>query len=483
MSPSISVASDKDGHRGFDMEGIPDAAPSRSTFKSVVLVLTCTFAMIVNLGILAHAFPPSRARSIAFSTFAAGAPVGAAFGMALGGVLTEVTRVIFTHKIPSCRQSWRSPFYLETGFTVLCLIGGIISFDPDVPSQEKDRRVDWPGAILITAGLVLIIFVLGQGEVAPQGWKTPYIIALLIVGVILVVTFIFWQLHLEKLQAKREEQHRSCKQYTDLVQLSSPRTNARSWLSPPPLMKVSLWTRARGRFAAMMLIAFLEWCAFLSWGFWAQLYYQNYRGYSPLLTVIRVLPMFVSGVLCNIFVAAVVAYVPVVFLLAIGTLGTSMACLLFAIINPDATYWAYGFPSAVITVFGADFVFASGTLFIAKVAEPHEQSLAGALFQTMTQIGTSLGVTVTTVIFDRVTQQKSRGDPALIASPPLASYQAAQWGSFAFGVLSMLLSILFFYGVGIVGHTKGPIIETESEYKHEQEETVVSSRDQEKSDD
>ncbi|KAG5720143.1 hypothetical protein E4T56_gene555, partial [Termitomyces sp. T112] len=112
--------------------------------------------------------------------------------------------------------------------------------------------------------------------------------------------------------------------------------------------------------------------------------------------------MFVSGVLCNIFVASVVAYVPIVVLLTVGTLGTSLACLLFAIINPNATYWAYGFPSAVITVFGADFVFASGTLFIAKVAEPHEQSLAGALFQTMTQLGTSLGVTVTTVIFNRV---------------------------------------------------------------------------------
>ncbi|KNZ77844.1 hypothetical protein J132_03353 [Termitomyces sp. J132] len=551
------------------MESVHDTRPSRSTFKSVVLVLTCTFAMVVNsanntsvsislstvgrdlhiaetqlqwlvsayplssgclllvcgrladlygrkkifivgsvllsaftlgcsfardsltldilrgfqgigaaatipasLGILAHAFPPSRARSIAFSTFAAGAPVGAAFGMALGGVLTEVTQ-----------KSWRSPFFLETGLTVLCLIGGIISFDPDLPSQEKDRRVDWPGAFMITAGLVLIVFVLGQGEIAPHGWKTPYIIALLIVGVFLVVVFIFWQAHLEKLQVQREAHKKSYDENAHMAHSSAPQTTSRLWLSPPPLMKASLWTRAKGRFAAMMLIAFLEWCAFLAWGFWAQLYYQDYCGYSPLLTVIRVLPMFVSGVLCNIFVASVVAYVPIVVLLTVGTLGTSLACLLFAIINPNATYWAYGFPSAVITVFGADFVFASGTLFIAKVAEPHEQSLAGALFQTMTQLGTSLGVTVTTVIFNRVTQQNSRGDPAIIASPPLASYQAAQWGSFAFGVLSISISIFFFYGVGIVGHNKGPMIENELDHEHEQgNETAVPSRDQEKND-
>jgi len=35
---------------------------------------------------------------------------------------------------------------------------------------------------------------------------------------------------------------------------------------------------------------------------------------------------------------------------------------------------------------GADFVFSAGTLFIAKFALPHEQSVAGALFNTMTQV-------------------------------------------------------------------------------------------------
>ncbi|KAG6837022.1 hypothetical protein H0H93_016229 [Arthromyces matolae] len=493
MPSSPSVASDKNGNEELDVKPVdsPPTPPPRSTFKSVVLVLTCTFAMIVSsanntsvsislstigrsfnieevqlqwlvsayplssvdsmtldilrgfqgigaaatipasLGILAHAFPPSRARSIAFATFAAGAPVGAAFGMALGGVLTQETA-----------KSWRSPFFLETGLTALCLIGGLFSFDPDMPSQEQDRRVDWPGALLITAGLVLIIFVLGQGEIAPQGWRTPYIIALLVVGVLLVAAFIYWQAHLEKLQEQRNEQLRNNLGHVDVAQLAG----SRSWLSPPPLMKVSLWKRAKGRFAAMMCIAFLEWCSFLAWGFWAQLYYQNYRGYSPILTVVRVLPMFVSGILCNVFVAAVVGRVPIVYLLvlttrirlAAGTMGTSIACLLMAVIEPDVTYWAFGFPAAVLTVFGADFVFASGTLFIAKVAEPHEQSLAGALFQTMTQIGTSLGVTVTTVIFNRVTQQKANGDPEILASPPLASYQAAQFGALAFGVIGLM---------------------------------------------
>jgi hypothetical protein len=65
---------------------------------------------------------------------------------------------------------------------------------------------------------------------------------------------------------------------------------------------------------------------------------------------------------------------------------TAFGSLFFALVKDGQSYWAYGFPSAVIIVFGADFVFSSGTLFIAKCALPHEQSVAGALFTVMTQV-------------------------------------------------------------------------------------------------
>ena len=69
-----------------------------------------------------------------------------------------------------------------------------------------------------------------------------------------------------------------------------------------------------------------------------------------------------------------------------GAAGTTTACLLFAIINPSTTFWGYGFVAICISVMGPDFVFSAGTLFIAKFALPHEQSMFGALFNTMTQV-------------------------------------------------------------------------------------------------
>src|ERR1700761_9247298 len=83
--------------------------------------------------------------------------------------------------------------------------------------------------------------------------------------------------------------------------------------------------------------------------------------------------------------------------IALGLFATSAATLIFALIDPNAPYWQSGFPSAVISVFGADFTFACGTLFIAKIALPSEQSAAAAIYQTIVSFGISVGLSITTV--------------------------------------------------------------------------------------
>ncbi|KAH8102358.1 MFS general substrate transporter [Phellopilus nigrolimitatus] len=385
------------------------------------------------LGILADAFPPSHARSVAFATFSAGAPVGGAIGMQIGGILTQWAPT-----------TWRAPFFLMAGIAVLVLIGGVFFVDADRPSQEKDKRVDWLGAALVTTALVLITFVLGEGEFAPQRWGTPYIIALLVIGVLTLVAFIAWQWYLES-------------------DMSGTRV--------PPLMKLSMWSRAHGKFAAVQCIAFLEWASFMSWFFWAQLYYQDYQGLEPVLTSIRMLPMFVVGVCCNVLVAAVVGRLPVVVLVVGGTLLTGVAGLLFAVINPAAPYWAFGFPAAICSVFGADFVFACGTIFVAKVSAPHEQSLAGGLFQTLTQLGTALGLAATTIVHDTVLRSEA-GDSG--RDVQLDGYRAAQWTNLGFGAFASILALVFLRGVGPVGQRRTPKVEYNDPEKGK--ETAVQSQ-------
>ncbi|KDQ24021.1 hypothetical protein PLEOSDRAFT_1068013 [Pleurotus ostreatus PC15] len=400
-----------------------------------------------SLGILAHAFPPGTLRSIAFATFAAGAPLGAFTGMALGAVMTQLSA-----------PTWRSNFFLSTGLTVLYTALGWYAIDDDEPSSSaQHRRVDWLGAFLVTAGLVLVVFVLSDGEVAPRQWATAYIIALLIIGCLFLGVFMAWQHFLEAHQLKHQLHARD-------------RTQDRLGPYPPPLIPPALWTRSAYRLTAVMLVALLTWASFLGWNFWTQLYYQQYEGLSPVGGMLRMFPMFVTGIICNIIVVMIVARVPVVYILASGTLITACASIFFALIpsrTTSTTYWAYGFPSAIFSVFGADFVFAAGTIFVARVVKPEEQSLAGGLFQTMTQLGTALGVTVTTIVFNRVVAQDARRlglDPASNSpqggvpdhsEPMLAGYRAAQWTAFAFGAVATLVTVATMSGVGIVGDRKG----------------------------
>ncbi|KAK7040368.1 hypothetical protein VNI00_009838 [Paramarasmius palmivorus] len=392
------------------------------------------------IGILAHSFPPGQMRAFAFATFGAGAPIGSAFGWAVGGVLTQLTD-----------QKWRSIFYFNAALIFVTLVIGVLAFDRDLPSTEPDRRVDWIGAGLVTVGLVLVVFVLGQGEIAPQRWKTPYIIGLLIVGIIFLALFLLWQGYLEAVRSANSNDG------------SVPPTGHSLLPTPPPLMPLSLWARAKGRVSVVMWIGFLLWASFLSWNYWALVYYQDYAGLSPILTMVRIVPMFVTGMLCNVFVAFVVGYIPLVWLMGLGAMITSAASLLFALIDPNAPYWAFGFPAAILSVFGVDFVFTAGTMFIAKVAPLHQQSLAGGVFQCMTKLGTSLGLTISTVVFDNVLQNTSRRDG--LPPPPdarhaekyiqLRSYHAAFWSTFAFGVLSSILAFAFLRGAGLVGHKRG----------------------------
>lgn len=58
-------------------------------------------------------------------------------------------------------------------------------------------------------------------------------------------------------------------------------------------MRLSLFRK--GRFALIQLIALLGWSCFSSHQFFATLYYQQYRGLSPLLTMIRFIPMSITG--------------------------------------------------------------------------------------------------------------------------------------------------------------------------------------------
>ena len=267
-------------------------------------------------------------------------------------------------------------------------------------------------------------------------------------------------------------------------------------------MKPSMWTRAHGRFAVMQMIACVNSAAFACWLVWVQLYYQMYLNLTPIQTMPRMLPLFVTGIAAVAFIALAIGRVDVMYIVATGTLMTGCADVLFAVIDPKAPFWAFCFPSACLVALGADFTFAAGTMFVSKVSHPHEQSVAGALFQAMTLIGSAIGVSVSTIVFNGVLRVQSnhlgvvldaqRDNAPLPAK--LKAYKAAMWTGFSFGLLcaccyagvltaviltyspfpGTIMCVIFLRGVGIVGEAP---VQAPSRSNLEDSGTVGASHD------
>lgn len=136
--------------------------------------------------------------------------------------------------------SWKAVFYVIAGASFAISIAAIFVIPKESkknsPDAPRASGVDWLGAFLFTSGLLLLLIGLSEG--VSEGWQTPFVIAILVISVIFLVSFLFWQRYLER---KGDE----------------------------PLMRVSTFGNAR--FSIAMIIVFL-----FSAGFTNFLVYSTY---------------------------------------------------------------------------------------------------------------------------------------------------------------------------------------------------------------
>lgn len=65
-------------------------------------------------------------------------------------------------------------FFILAGLSLFPVVGGVLSIPPEPSKKDNgNRRIDWMGAFLITAGLSLFSFALTQSGLVEKGWRTP----------------------------------------------------------------------------------------------------------------------------------------------------------------------------------------------------------------------------------------------------------------------------------------------------------------------
>lgn len=363
-----------------------------------------------GVGIFGSHFPDGKAKNRAFAALGSGQPLGFIAGLILGGLFCQSP------------LGWRAIFYFQSALAFAFTAAGWWSLPKDERLDRSERRLDWIGAFLSTSGLVLLTFALADGQSAPQGWKTPYIPALLPVSVLLLASFIQWE--------SRQER-----------------------LGRPVIIPTAIWSRPR--VGAILGLTFTAWWSFNTLMYLSTLFFQQVQHLSPIQTSLRFISLAVSGIVVNVLTGYYAEKVSGQLLIVVGLLGGAAAPLIFALVKQDISFWAMMF-IVMITCAMNDAAYIVGNLQLCSVVDRRQQALVGGLFATTTRMATSIGLAVTSAISTAISAQfaSDHGVDAASAEALLAGYRVGGWVCFSTSMLALVIASIGLWNIGIVGSQK-----------------------------
>jgi EmrB/QacA subfamily drug resistance transporter len=155
-------------------------APSGATLIAARAVQGIGAALLTpgTLSLLTSAYPEARARTRAIGVWSASAGSAASAGVLLGGVLTDTL-------------GWRWVFFVNIPLGVAVLVLGGLALVESREHDERGKRLDVPGALLITAAMTLLVYaVVNTDRYAWGSWRT---LVPLDASVVLLLVFVVFE--------------------------------------------------------------------------------------------------------------------------------------------------------------------------------------------------------------------------------------------------------------------------------------------------
>lgn len=385
------------GHRRMFLAGIAlftaaslacGVAPSQFALVAARAVQGLGGAVVsaVGLSLIMTLFPDPRDRARAMGVYGFVCAGGGSVGVLLGGVLTTLL-------------DWRWIFLvnLPIGIAVALLCRAL------VPAGQRDatRTLDWAGAVLATASLLLAVYaVVGANE---AGWTSVRTLALLAAAVALGALFIAVE--------RRVAQ---------------------------PLVPLTLF---RHRNLAVANVSGVLWAAAMfAWFFMSALYMQLVLGYTPMQVGLSFLPGNLIMAFMSLGASARIVVrwgIPGPF--AVGLLIAASGLALFARAPVGGSFLVDVFPAMVLLGIGAGIAFNPMLLAAMNDVEPGDAGLASGVVNTSFMMGGALGLAVlASVAAARSAQVQAGGAVEAVALN--AGYQ-----------LAFLVGAAFAAGTGLLG--------------------------------
>ena len=194
----------------------------------------------------------------------------------------------------------------------------------------------------------------------------------------------------------------------------------------------------------------LSWAVLNVMEWFFSLFFQDVQHLSALQTSLRYIPSIISGLLLNIATGFLAHKFRADYLVVVTSLISAIGPLLMALVNPAWPYWYSTCWAMLLGPFSADVMFTVAALVITNVFPPQTQALGGAVFQTLAQFGTSLGLAIMASISTSVTDHsdyKEKMSPEAL----MVGYRVTYWVCFGWMLLAIAIGGLGLRRVGKVG--------------------------------
>jgi EmrB/QacA subfamily drug resistance transporter len=296
------------------------------------------------LSIITSVFHGNR-RSKALAAWGAVGGAGAALGVLVGGVLTEV-------------GDWRLIFYVNIP-VAFALAVAALKVIPRDQAKPRWRGLDVPGALLGAGSLGALVYAITQADGA--GWASMQTVGLATAGLAGLAGFVAWERRAEK-----------------------------------PLLRVErLADRAVGGGLFLMVVA-----ASSIFGLFllCSLYLQNVLGTGPLMTGLAFIPLALAAGIGAHAAGHIVGHhgvrLPLVAAFVIAATGMA----LLAHVGEHGTYLRNVLPGMLVAGFGLGIAVVSVSIAILTGVREDESGMISGLNSTGHEIGGTIGIAVFSTI-------------------------------------------------------------------------------------
>lgn len=361
--------------------------------------LSAAFMSPAALSIILTLFHEQRERTRALSIWGAVSAGGATVGLLLGGFLTQYL-------------NWRWNFFVNVPVGILVIIAAWRLL-PAHEEEESDKTLDLPGAIAITAALMLLVYVLSQAN--SWGWESGATLVGLVCSLFLLGGFVINEVS-----------------------------------AAHPLVPFSVFRI--GNVAAADLVQLPITASMFSMFFFLTLYVQNILHFTPLEAGLAFLPTSITIGISATLAPRLIAKIGYKPILVIAPLCLVAGLFSFTYLTADGTYLDF-LPGLLMMAVGLGSCFVAIAVAATSGIPGCESGLASGLLSTAQQIGGSLGLAILSSVASATTASALLTTPDQPVQALLQGFHSAFYTGMAFGLTASVLALL------LIRRTHGDVIQ------------------------